>query len=333
MFYFRGMALLKVAGISKQEKGKFAVKDIHFTQPAFQKLAIAGATGSGKTTLLKMIAGLVQPDTGEIQFEDKRVVGPYEKLLPGHPGIAYLSQHFELRNNYRVEEELEAVNKLTDKEADDLYRICRIEHLLKRRTDELSGGERQRIVLARLLSTSPQLLLLDEPFSNLDAVHKNIIKSVINDISEKLKVTSILVSHDALDILSWADTILVMKDGLLIQQGTPEQIYKQPVNEYCAGLFGEYNLFNSEKTSFLTSIPGISLNGKKLLSRPEHFSFVKAGNDALSGTVKNILFWGSYYTIDVLVGHQLIRVKTNNNQFAEGDTVYISLSAENIWFL
>ena len=333
MFYFRGMALLKVAGISKEEKGKFAVKDIHFTQPAFQKLAIAGATGSGKTTLLKMIAGLVQPDTGEIQFDDKRVLGPYEKLLPGHPGIAYLSQHFELRNNYRVEEELEAVNKLPEKEANVLYIICRIEHLIKRRTDELSGGERQRIALARVLTTSPKLLLLDEPFSNLDAMHKNIIKSVINDISEKLKVTSILVSHDSLDILSWAERILVMKDGQLIQEGTPEQIYKQPVNEYCAGLFGEYNVINSENASFLTSIPGISLNGKKLLIRPESLSFVKAGNDALSGTVKNILFWGSYYTIDVLVPHQLVRVKTNNNQFAEGDTVYISLSAENSWFI
>ena len=156
---------------------------------------------------------------------------------------------------------------------------------------------------------------------------------MINDISEKLKVTSILVSHDSLDILSWAERILVMKDGQLIQEGTPEQIYKQPVNEYCAGLFGEYNVINSENASFLTSISGISLNGKKLLIRPESLGFVKAGNDALSGTVKNILFWGSYYTIDVLVAHQLIRVKTNCHQFAEGDTVYISLSAENSWFI
>ncbi len=213
------MAVLTVSGLSKSERGKRIVNDINFTQQISQKIAIAGETGSGKTTLLKMIAGLIQPDTGEIQFENKRVVGPYEKLIPGHPAIAYLSQHFELRNNYSVEEELEAVNKLTGEEADNLYRICRIEHLLKRRTDQLSGGERQRIVLARLLTTSPRLLLLDEPFSNLDAVHRNIIKSVIHDISEELKITCILVSHDALDILSWSDTILVMKDGRLIQQG------------------------------------------------------------------------------------------------------------------
>lgn len=333
MFYFRGMALLKVAGLSKQEKGKCTVKNIHFVQQPFQKIAIAGETGSGKTTLLKMIAGLIQPDTGEIQFENKRVAGPYEKLIPGHPGIAYLSQHFELRNNYRVEEELEAVNKLTEKVANDLYSICRIEHLLKRKTDELSGGERQRIVLARLLTTSPKLLLLDEPFSNLDAVHKSIIKSVINDISAELNVTCMMVSHDALDILSWADSILVMKDGALIQQGTPEHIYQQPVNEYCAGLFGEYNLIHNNHSKIFAAMPGINLNGKKLLIRPEHFKITRNENNALTGTIHNILFWGSYYTIDVLVDQQLIRVKTNNDQFVIGDTVYLSLSADEIWFV
>jgi ABC-type sugar transport system ATPase subunit len=327
------MALLTVSGLSKSEKGKFIVKDINFTQQSFQKIAIAGETGSGKTTLLKMIAGLTQPDTGEIKFENKRVVGPYEKLIPGHPGIAYLSQHFELRNNYRVEEELEAVNKLTDKEANDLYDVCRIEHLLKRRTDQLSGGERQRIVLARLISTFPKLLLLDEPFSNLDAVHKSIIKSVINDIGEKLKITCIMVSHDALDILSWADKILVVKDGKLIQEGTPEQIYKRPVNEYCAGLFGEYNLMNSNNSKIFAAIPGINLNGKQLLIRPEHFTIVAPERNDLNGIIQSILFWGSYYTVDVLVTGKIIRVKTNNIQLTEGDTAGLSLSPGNVWYI
>src|SRR5688572_25264978 len=102
------MAWLKVSGIKKKERESFTIKDIFFTQDRFQKIAIVGETGSGKTTLLKMIAGLVQPDAGEISFEREKVAGPYEKLIPGHPGIGYLSQHFELRNNYRVEEELEA---------------------------------------------------------------------------------------------------------------------------------------------------------------------------------------------------------------------------------
>ena len=327
------MALLTVSGISKQENGKLTVNDINFTQDPFQKIAIAGETGSGKTTLLKMIAGLIQPDAGEIRFGNKRVLGPYEKLIPGHPGIAYLSQHFELRNNYRVEEELVAANKLKDEDATRLYTVCRIEHLLKRKTDQLSGGERQRIALAKLLTAFPELLLLDEPFSNLDAVHKNIIKSVILDIGEKLNISCIMVSHDAMDTLSWANTILVMKDGQLVQQGTPEEIYKQPVNEYCAGLFGDYNLIGSNYGSFLSAIPGMVLNGKQLLISPEHFNIVEQGINTITGTVQKILFRGSYYTVEVLVGEQIVSVKTNCHQFASGDTVHLSLTPENIWRL
>jgi ABC-type sugar transport system ATPase subunit len=327
------MALLTVSGITKKEKENYAVMDVSFTQQSLQKIAIAGETGSGKTTLLKMIAGLVQPDAGEILFQNKRVVGPYEKLLPGHPAIAYLSQYFELRNNYRVEEELECKNLLTEEEANALYEICRIQHLLKRKTDQLSGGEKQQIALARLLTTSPELLLLDEPFSNLDAVHKGIIKSVLHDIGEKLQISCILVSHDALDILSWADTILVMKDGLIIQQAAPEQIYKQPVNEYCAGLFGDYNLIDINKSKDFASIPGVQLNGKRLLIRPEHFNITAINNGSISGTVQNSLFWGSYFTYDVIIDQQLIRVRTNQDQYTAGNTVYLSFSADNAWYL
>lgn len=325
------MAMLTVSKLHKKEKDKSVVKDISFIQQPLQKIAIAGETGSGKTTLLKMIAGLVQPDGGEILFNDEKVVGPFDKLIPGHPGMAYLSQHFELRNNYRVEEELEAVNQLPENEARSLYTVCRIEHLLKRRTDQLSGGERQRIVLARLLSTSPRLLLLDEPFSNLDARHKQIIKTVIHDIGTKMKISCIMVSHDALDLLSWADTILVMKDGEIIQEGTPQQIYAQPKDEYTAALLGDYNLINN--SSLLAAIPGIHVNGKQLLIRPEHFMIVPPGDHLLKGIVKAISFRGSYYLIDVVLAEQCIRIQASDANFSVGNTVFFSLAAEKIAYL
>lgn len=119
------MHLLSVSSLYKQQ-GSFALKDISFQQLPFQKIAIAGETGSGKSTLLKIIAGLVQPDGGQVLFEGKRVTGPLEQLVPGHPGIAYLSQHYELRNNYRMEELLEYANKLPEEKAQALYRLIKM---------------------------------------------------------------------------------------------------------------------------------------------------------------------------------------------------------------
>lgn len=312
------MAFLKVTNLSRQEKENLVVNNISFTQAPLQKIAIAGTTGSGKTSLLKMIAGLIQPSSGEIMFKGNKVIGPHDQLIPHHPGIAYLSQHFELFNNYWVYEILEMANQLSEEEANKIYAICRVEHLLKRRTNELSGGEKQRIALARLLSTAPKLLLLDEPFSNLDAVHKSIIKSVIHDVGEQLQITCMMVSHDALDILSWADTIFIMQDGNIVQQGSPKEVYMQPINEYCAGLLGEYNLMN--------------INGKQLFIRPEQLILVKPEDKMLSGTVQNILFFGSYYLLEVLVDGFLIKVRTSQNSFAIGKVVCLSLQLHDTHF-
>ncbi|HEY8968242.1 MAG TPA: ATP-binding cassette domain-containing protein, partial [Puia sp.] len=134
------------------------------------RMAVAGETGSGKTSLLKTIAGLMPG--GRVFFEGQRVLGPLEKLIPGHPGIAYLSQQFELPQHLRIEQVLEYANELPEEEAQELFRVCQIDHLMKRKTHQLSGGERQRIALAKLLIAAPRLLLLDEPFSNLDMIHK-----------------------------------------------------------------------------------------------------------------------------------------------------------------
>ncbi len=326
------MALLQLTGVYKREKTAFTVSDISFTQEPLQKIAIAGETGSGKTTLLKMIAGLLQPDAGEIIFQGKNVRGPNDQLIPGHAGIAYLSQHFELRNNYWVHEILSYANELSQEDADALYKICRIDHLLNRRTDQLSGGEKQRIALARLLIGSPKLLLLDEPFSNLDTTHKTIIKSVINDISNKLNISCIMVSHDAPDTLPWADTIMVMQDGKIIQQAAPETIYKKPVNEYCAGLFGAYNIVNVEDAGLLNDISIANIKDRKLLVRPEAIA-INNGKKGLVAVVQSVSFMGSYYIIEADTGKQLVKVKSDNNRFSVNEKITLSISPEAEWFI
>ncbi len=217
-----------------------AVEKLSFTQLKGQRIAIVGETGSGKSNLLKMIAGLAATVGGVIHFEGQRVLGPLERLIPGQPGIAYLSQHFELWNNYRVSDVLSYANDLSPEAAATLYRLCDIAHLLDRRTDQLSGGERQRIALARLLVRPPQLLLLDEPFSNLDMIHKRTLKQTVRETAAHFGISCILVSHDPFDVLSWADEVLILRNGQLVQQGPPLEIYTRPIDEYAAALLGDY---------------------------------------------------------------------------------------------
>ncbi len=327
---FSGMVLLDISGLEKNEATGFAVRDIQFTQEIYQNIAIVGETGSGKTSLLKMVAGLLQPDKGTILFQGERVMGPLEKLLPGHPKIAYLSQHFELRNNYRVEEELESKNLLTETAANRIYEICRISHLLKRRTDQLSGGERQRIVLARLLTTSPGLLLLDEPFSNLDRRHKQIIREVLKDLVDKLHITCILVSHDAEDLLSWAERILVMREGRIVQDGPPIVIYEQPADAYCAGLLGEYNLLDERLAAAFLKEKGKSVPDKHWMVRPEKFITGKPGDGQVMAQVTAVAYCGSHYMVDMLAEEQGIRVRMNQRA-APGEWIGLSLSAADSW--
>ncbi|RYG01675.1 MAG: ABC transporter ATP-binding protein [Chitinophagaceae bacterium] len=234
------MEFLKVKGIGKKNERGFELKNISFTQARQHNIAIAGETGSGKTTLMKIIAGLVQPGSGDVFFEGEKVIGPDYKLIPGHKGIVYLSQLFELPHFLRVEQVLEYANEWSEEKARRLFELCRITHLFKRRTDELSGGERQRIAIARLLIMDPKLFLLDEPFSNMDPANKDLLKNIIQDISIELKISFIMISHDPVDSLSWADEMIIMRDGEIIEKKTPYEVYNNPASEYTAGLFGKY---------------------------------------------------------------------------------------------
>lgn len=327
------MSLLKVAGICLQEDQNLVLQDISFTQEEFQKIAIAGETGSGKSTLLQTIAGLIQPDSGKVLFDNKRVRGPAEELVPGHPGIAYLSQQFELPQFLRVEQVLRYANKLSAEEAQTLFEVCQIDHLLKRKTNQLSGGERQRIALARLLLSLPRLLLLDEPFSNLDMAHKTTLKSVIHDISEELGLTCLLISHDPHDTLSWADEIVVLQNGRILQKGSPEQIYRQPADAYVAALFGDYNLPGPGAAKLIAALPGIPQQDKQMIIRPENFRLATGPEGTLAGKVGKVTFFGSFYELEVLLADELLLVKTGTGAYQPGQTIYLTVPPEGVWYV
>lgn len=315
------MNLLTVEKLSKKIGSTYIVKNINLSVKPSQRIAIAGETGSGKSTLLRMIAGLVQPDAGKILFEGQQVKGPEDVLVPGHPSIAYLSQLFELPKFLRVEHVLDYANTFSVKQASKLFRLCHIQHLLKRKTDELSGGERQRVALARQLLTQPRLLLLDEPYSNLDILHKNTLKKVIDDLIAEVGITIILVSHDPLDTLSFAEEIFVMHKGKMIQRGTPSTIYKQPENEYVAGLFGNYMLLQPKE---LRGLQG-KVSKKTTIVRPEDFA-VSAKGKGVRGIVKNVTYFGSYQEIGVDMMKRSFLIRTSSDTyFQTGDSVHVLL--------
>lgn len=317
------MSWLSVQSLKKSFNEHVVLDDLHLELEVGERLAIAGETGSGKSSLLKIIAGLMQPDKGKITFDGARVLGPEEKLLPGHDKIGYLSQHFELLNNYRVEEVLEMKTVLPVSEAQQIISLCEIEHLLKRKTTELSGGEKQRVALARTLLSRPSLLLLDEPFSNLDPGHKRLMKQTLQRVEQALGITTILVSHDGADLLSWASRIIILRKGVIVQEGSPERVYQFPVNNYSAGLLGDFTLVSSEDTPDIIAWAGLQANTPFVFIRPEQVNLVENETRGLAAVVEELYFMGAYYLLMVKAKQKLIAVKVNTSQYQQGQTVFL----------
>lgn len=324
------MELLEVKNISFEERGVTVIQPLSFEQQAGQKLALVGESGAGKSTLLQLIMGMVQPSGGEIRVAGSRVRGPEEALVPGPPGAAYLSQKSDLPKFLRVEQVLGYASKRPVAEAYSLYKLCRIDHLLARRTDQLSGGEQQRVALARLLLGQPRLLLLDEPFSNLDRVHKRQMQAIIEEVAIRLEVTCLLVSHEATDVLGWADELLVLRRGQLVQRSAPERIYKEPVDEYTAALLGDYALVRGADRHALA--PGLAGNGA-LLVRPEQVQLGPATAGGPLGTVQAVRFLGSYYELEVQLATTLLRARTTQPTFMIGAQVSVGVTPDTTWLL
>jgi iron(III) transport system ATP-binding protein len=325
------MSWLVVNQVFKRLSASIGVDNVSFDLAAGQRLGIAGETGAGKSSLLKMIAGLLQPDGGEIFFKGERVRGPEEQLLPGHPAIAYLSQHFELINHYRVEEFLALTSLLDGREAQRLYALCNIDSLLQRKTTQLSGGERQRVALAAALGKKPQLLLLDEPFSNLDTAQKEKSKELLVNIEKEALLTPLIVSHDASDLLSWADSILLMQQGKIVQQGSPQALYLYPANAYCAGLLGPFTQVPGDWLSALAGKSGSAV-AKNIFLRPEQLQITlqQPAQGSISATVAEVSFRGSHNLVQLWCMGHLVKVSTRLPALLKGQQVSVQIR-EWIW--
>ncbi|MCW3161492.1 ABC transporter ATP-binding protein [Chryseobacterium oryctis] len=222
-------------------------------------IALAGESGCGKSTLLSLIYGLLDWEKGEITFNGTKLLGPKGNLVPGEAEMKFVAQNFDLMPYATVAENvgkfISNINLAKKKETvDELLDVVGLQEYANILPKYLSGGQQQRVAIARALSVLPKLLILDEPFSNLDFPRKIELRERLFRYVKQHNISLIISTHELQDIIPWLDQIVILQEGRLIQNDNPEETYRNPYNTYVAKLFGEVNIFNeTEMTDFQLS--------------------------------------------------------------------------------
>ncbi|MCJ8153786.1 ABC transporter ATP-binding protein [Chryseobacterium sp. SSA4.19] len=215
-------------------------------------IALAGESGCGKSTLLRLIYGLLDWESGTIVFEGKKLAGPKGNLVPGEADMKYVAQNFDLMPYATVAENvgkfISNINLKKKKEkVSELLEVVGLEEFSDILPKYLSGGQQQRVAIARALSVLPKLLILDEPFSNLDFPRKIELREKLFRYVKQHHISLVISTHELQDIIPWLDQIIILQNGRLIQKDSPEETFRNPYNSYVARLFGEVNIFSENE--------------------------------------------------------------------------------------
>ena len=317
--------LLQVSDLSKKYSDKpnsAGLSSISFSVNKNEITAIIGKSGSGKSTLLRLIYGLLEPDSGEVRFDGWKVVGPREKLIPGHAAMRMVSQHFDDLNTFAnvydnvasrlSNENLEAKEEQTMK----ILKSLRIDHLRNQRLADLSGGEKQRVSIARALVTQPELLLMDEPFNQVDAAFRDQLQRDLKQIVEETGLTVILVSHDPAEVLGLANQLVILKDGNLAAIGDPVSLYDNSPSRYVARMLAKSNILLPSQIQHLD----IETEGECFAIHPEWLKVEAAESGDFE--VETVLFRGFYEELIIRNSHLYLRVyQMKHGQLKKGDKV------------
>ncbi|MET3536085.1 sulfate/molybdate ABC transporter ATP-binding protein [Chryseobacterium limigenitum] len=219
-------------------------------------IALAGESGCGKSTLLNLIYGLLDWESGEIIFNGAKLFGPKGNLVPGEAEMKFVAQNFDLMPYSTVADNvgkfISNIDLKKKKETvTELLEVVGLEEFATILPKYLSGGQQQRVAIARALSVLPKLLILDEPFSNLDFPRKIELREKLFRYVKEHNISLIISTHELQDIMPWLDQIVILQEGRLIQNESPEETYKNPYNTYVAKLFGEVNIFSENEISDL----------------------------------------------------------------------------------
>lgn len=263
-------------------------------------IALAGESGCGKSTLLNLIYGLLEWEKGEIIFNGKPILGPKKNLVPGEDFMKLVAQNYDLMPYSTVADNvgkfISNINLDEKKERiDELLKVVGLLDYRETLPKYLSGGQQQRVSIARALSVMPKLLLLDEPFSNIDFSRKlELRERLFNYVKEK-KISLIISTHEIQEVMPWLDQLIVLQEGRLIQNDNAESTYKEPYNQYVAQLFGEVNVFSEEeKLNFQLS---------KNFYYPNEIILSEMGEEA---EVLESRFAGSYFWNKILLDGKIL---------------------------
>jgi len=337
------MRFLEMNNITKTyEKATVpCVKNMDLEMEEGEIVVILGPSGCGKTTVLKMIAGLVTQDSGTISIDGETV----DKIPANKRPIAMVFQKSLLFRNMTVEQNVNYAPRVKQtlkkgeltEETNRLLKLVELEGYNERKATQLSGGQEQRVSLARALMTKPKLLLLDEPFSALDAELRVTMRSSVRKICKDLGQSMIFVTHDQQEAVAMADRIAVMMDSTIVQFGIPEDFYSRPRTKAVASFFGWKNFIRAHRENGIlrSSLGDMRIDGCDdddviICIRPEAASISETGKYA--GTVKSAKYAGtrSEYEMDVSGCMLLLEVPTRH-MFLEGEEIRFDLDERMMW--
>jgi len=295
--------MLSVNHISfRYSKSKIVLDDFNFTLNKGEHLCVMGESGCGKSTLLKTIYGLLDLNKGSIHWNDEQILGPEFNLVPGFDKFKYVAQDFDLMPYISVSENIKKyLSRFYPEESEqrtqELLEVIEMQAFQNTKVKNLSGGQKQRVAIARALAKEPKLLLLDEPFSQIDNFKKNTLRRNLFQYLKEKNIACVVATHDKNDALSFADYLLVIKDNKILVNEKPKDAYANPKEKYLASLFDDVN--------------EVIIDNKKQLLYPHQIKIVEKSN--LKATVLNKEFKGSSWLLEVKHNTQKLFIEHTNS--------------------